>query len=315
MLPLIDIIFFLTNYLLHKNENNKAKELVNLKKNAENSNLLIKQTRNFILDGKNKKIKKFFNCKNPKDIIAENLYVIANLYSSENNYKLSNFYLKLSLFLNDKFTPYKTLLAENFLNQKKYKLSKITYNSLKSIGEVYSWYAAVNVAIILSEISTLEKSISSIEKDFNSISAPDFQHYYEVANFFKENEYHKKSIKYTNSLGDNESIATSLRSIAEIYQIKNHHTESLDFGQRSYLISKKIGHVKELRNISFLLYTSYKSTGNELKALEMYELYIQMRDSIKNEETEKKQWKFDFEKKMVEKDKVLLIKQIDSYND
>jgi len=57
---------------------------------------------NFILSEKYKKIKNFFNCQNPKDVIAEFFYILANLYSSERDYQLSNFYLKISLFLNKK---------------------------------------------------------------------------------------------------------------------------------------------------------------------------------------------------------------------
>ena len=39
-------------------------------------------------------------------------------------------------------------------------------------------------------------SIDSIQKDFNLLSNPNFEHYYELANFYKENEYYKESIKY-----------------------------------------------------------------------------------------------------------------------
>ena len=95
--------------------------------------MLINQTKYFILSGESKKITKLFDCKNPNDVIAEIFYVIANLYSTEKKYQQSNFYLKISLLLNSKFTPNQTLLAENFYNQKRYNLSKKTYNSLKKI--------------------------------------------------------------------------------------------------------------------------------------------------------------------------------------
>ena len=125
--------FFLTNYLLSKNKNIEAKKIINLGRKTYNSNLLIEQTENFILTEKSKKIKNFFNCKNPKDSIAEIFYVIANIYSTQEEYKLSNFYLRISLFLNNKFTPNKTLLAENFYYQKKYELSKKIYNAVLQI--------------------------------------------------------------------------------------------------------------------------------------------------------------------------------------
>ena len=63
-------------------------------------------------------MKNFFDCKKSTDDVAEVFYLMANLYSTQQNYKLSNFYLKISLFLNSKFVPNKTLLAENFFYQK-----------------------------------------------------------------------------------------------------------------------------------------------------------------------------------------------------
>ena len=86
------------------------------------------------------------------DVIAEIFYVMANIYSTEKSYQMSNFYLKISFFLNNKFTPNKALLAENFFYLQKYELSKKIYNSLNSIGPVYSWYASINLATILSDI-------------------------------------------------------------------------------------------------------------------------------------------------------------------
>jgi len=191
--------FFFANYLLFKNKNIEAEKVINLSRKTHKSNLLIKQTENFILTGNSKKIKKLFNCKNPMDVIAEIFYVIANIYSTEKNYQLSNFYLKISFFLNNKFTPNKTLLAENFFYQQKYELSKKIYNSLKSIGPVYSWYASINLAIILSDIEDKEYAVFDLEDEFNLLLNPDLEHNYELANFFKDREYYQESIKYYSS--------------------------------------------------------------------------------------------------------------------
>ena len=188
--------FFLANYLLFKNKNLEAEKVIKLSRKAHNSNLLIKQAENFILTESSSKIKNFFNCRNPRDSIAEIFYVMANLYSTQKKYQLSNFYLKISLFLNSKFTPNKTLLAENFFYQKKYEFSKKIYNSLKSIGSVYSWYASINLAMILSDIEGKEYSLSNLENEFNLISNPDLEQYYDLANFFTDNKYYDKSIKY-----------------------------------------------------------------------------------------------------------------------
>jgi len=188
--------FFFANYLFFKNKNIEAEKVINLSRKTYRSNLLIKQTENFILTKNSIKLKNLFNCKNPMDVIAEIFYVVANIYSTEKSYQLSNFYLKISFFLNNKFAPNKTLLAENFFYQHKYELSKKIYNSLKSIGPVYSWYASINLAIILSDIENKEYSVFDLEDEFNLLSNPDLEHNYELANFFKDREYYQESIKY-----------------------------------------------------------------------------------------------------------------------
>ena len=188
--------FFLANYLLFNNKTIEAKKIIKNSRKKYNSNLLIKQTESFFLNHEYEKVKNFFNCKNPKDSLGEFFYVMANLYSSENNYQLSNFYMKISLFLNNKFLMNRALLAENYYYQKKNELSKNIYQSLKSIGQVYSWYASKRIAAILLDVKGKKYSISSLEDEFNLLSNPNFEEYYELANFYKDNEYYEKSIKY-----------------------------------------------------------------------------------------------------------------------
>ncbi|MDC0232147.1 tetratricopeptide repeat protein [Pelagibacteraceae bacterium] len=188
--------FFLANYLVSQNKEKEALKIIKnaIKKNR--SNLLIEETENFLKEGKGEKIKSFFNCKNPNDSLAEFFYVIANLYASEKDYRSSNFYLKISQFLNNKFLPNKALLAENYYYQGKYKLSKNIYEELKLIGPVYSWYSSKSISAILLDQKGKKYSKKRLEKDFKSISNPSFDHYYEMANFYKDNKYYKKSIIY-----------------------------------------------------------------------------------------------------------------------
>jgi len=188
--------FFLINYLLSKNQFKEAKELVDKSVNSDNSNLLIKQAKIFIDEKNTKNITRFFSCKDPKDSIAEIFYVISNLYSTEKDYQLSNFYLNISVFLNDKFIPNLALKAENFLVQQKYNESQKIYNSIKEIGTVYSWYAVKSIAMILLETKSKKEAISFIKSQFHLIKEKDFEKYYEIANFYKDNQYHEEAIKY-----------------------------------------------------------------------------------------------------------------------
>ena len=188
--------FFLANYLVSKNKSSEAKELIINSRSEDSSNLLIKQTEEFLLNNQNNKIKNLFDCKNPKDSLAEFFYVVANLYASEKDYKLSNFYMKISLFLNSKFLPNKALLAENYRKQKKNNLAQDIYKSLKSIGLIYSWFSSIETSNILFEEKGKEYAIKNLEKEFNLLNNKNYEHYYELANIYKNNEYYEKSIKY-----------------------------------------------------------------------------------------------------------------------
>ena len=188
--------FFLANYLLFKNKEKDAIKIIKNIRKKNRSNLLIQETENFLTEGKIKKIKNFFNCKNPNDSLAEFFYVMANLYASEKDYRLSNFYLKISEFLNKKFLPNRALLAENYFYQEKYKSSQDVYEELKTIGAAYSWHSSKSISTILLKKKGKEYSIKKLERNFNLISNPTFSHYYEMANFYKDNQYYEKSIIY-----------------------------------------------------------------------------------------------------------------------
>ena len=188
--------FFLANYFLSKKRTEDAEKIITSSRREDSSNLLLKQSEGFLKNGKSHKLINFFDCKNPEDIIAEFFYVIASIYSSEKDYILSNFYLKISLYLNDKFLPNKTLLAENYYYQKKYNEAQKIYRSLKSVGPVYSWYASRSIASILIKEKGNEYAVENLEKSFESLSNPNFENYFDLANFYKDNEYYEKSIKY-----------------------------------------------------------------------------------------------------------------------
>ena len=188
--------FFLANYFLYKDKISEAKKIINYGKKEHASNLLIKHTENLLLNGKIKEIIQLFDCKNSKHNISEFFYILANLYSSENDYQMSNFYLKISLLFNDKFLTNKALLAENYYYQKRYKVSKNVYTSLKSIGPTYFWFSSKSISSILLKTKGKKAAIDLLKKNFKSLPDKNFEHYYELANFYKDNDYYLESIKY-----------------------------------------------------------------------------------------------------------------------
>ena len=269
--------FFFTNYLLFNNEIQKAKQVIKNAGQKYNSNLLLKQTEFFLLNSESKKIKNYFNCKNPKDSLAEFFYVIANLYSSEKNYKLSNFYMKISLFLNNKFLPNKLLLAENYYFQNKKDMSKKIYQSLKSIRPIYSWHSSKSVAAILLDTKGKENSLKSLEKEFNSLSKKNFMHFYDLANFYKDNEYFKKSIKYyTLALSE---IKEDHFLVPKIYDRRGTSYERIgDWKNSEKDLSKSLEILPNQAHVlNYLAYTWIDKGINIDKGLEM----LKMADKLK----------------------------------
>ena len=272
--------FFLINYLLSKNKKLEAKKLADKSNKEFRDNLLIKQTKNYLSNGKISKIKNFFNCKNPKDAMAEFFYIIANLYASEEDYQKSNFYLKISLYLNNNFLPNKTLLAENFYYQKKNKLSKEVYYSTKKIGSIYSWYAEKNISSILEMEKGKVYAVKNLEKEFQSIKNKNFEHYYDMANFYKNNQYFLKSIEYYSLALENIKKEHSLvpkilyRRGTSYERIDNWKKAENDFNQSLKILPNQ-AHV-----LNYLAYTWIDKGINLDRGLEML---IKANDLKKND--------------------------------
>tara|TARA_B100000029_G_C17547336_1_gene948902 strand:- start:573 stop:1535 length:963 start_codon:yes stop_codon:yes gene_type:complete len=116
------LFFYLGNLI--ENKEYKIVNEISQSINVHNSSLLISQAKNWIEQKKLKKFDKYFSCKNEKDILAEFFFLISNLFSSEDNFEQSNFYLNLSIYLNPKFYFNLSLLAENYYNNENLDLSK-----------------------------------------------------------------------------------------------------------------------------------------------------------------------------------------------
>ena len=116
-------IFFYFEHLIKINELVKAKKLSNQINLLEN-NLIVAQSKKWIDSRNFEKFKQYFSCKNEKDLIAEFLFLISNIYSSQEEYEKSNFYLRLSNYLNPKFYFNLSLISDNYFLNGNYLFSK-----------------------------------------------------------------------------------------------------------------------------------------------------------------------------------------------
>ena len=188
-------IFFYINYLIENNEYDEAK---NVSKNLNylNSSLLISQGKKWIEDQKPEEFKKIFSCNNPTDIVSEFFFLISNLYSSQDNYEKSNFYLNISHYLNPKFKLNLTLLAENYYLNKDYTKTLKILKYFNKKDNFYYWFKLKKEAQIISKKKGKDKSLDFINLNFRKIKNPPIKIIFDVANFNKNAEKYKEAIKY-----------------------------------------------------------------------------------------------------------------------
>ena len=204
-------IFFYINYLVENNEYNEA---VNITNNLDylNSSLLIAQGKKWIEDKKLKEFKKIFSCNGTTDIVSEFFFLVSNLYSSQENYEKSNFYLNLSHYLNPKFKFNLSLLAENHYLNKNYTKTLKILDSFNKNDEFYYWFKLKKEAQIISEQQSDDASLDFINTQFKSIKDPSIKMIFDIANFNKNAKKYKVAIQYYDQIILKININSSLYS-------------------------------------------------------------------------------------------------------
>ena len=188
-------IFFYLNYLLENNEYNEAK-IITDNLDYLNSSLLISQGKKWIENQKIDEFKKIFSCSNPTDIISEFFFLVSNLYSSQDNYEKSNFYLNISNYLNPKFKFNLTLLAENYYLNKNYSKTLKILESFDKNDGLYYWFKLKKEAQIISKKKNKNESLDFINQNFKKIKNPSIKIIFDIANLNKSSQKYKEAIKY-----------------------------------------------------------------------------------------------------------------------
>ena len=206
-------IFFYINYLI---ENKKIDEAKTVASQLEyiSSTLLLSQSKSWVDNNEFKEFNKIFSCNNHSDIISEFLFLISNLYSSQDNFEKSNFYLNLSNYLNSKFILNSSLVAENFYFNQEYDKAKKVLKKFNKKYEFYYWFRVKKEAQIIIKEQGYDDGIDFIVKKFNKIENPNLRMIFDIANFYKNSKKYEKAIKnYTqiiSSLSDDSEIKSDL---------------------------------------------------------------------------------------------------------
>ena len=187
-------LFFYVSYLVEKNKLIDAKNLLSDVDNINNS-LIILQTKLWIDENKTSNFKKIFSCKNETDILGEFFFLISNLYSTQEDFEKSNFYLSISNFLNEKFKFNLSLMAENYFISENFIESKNILKNFNKKDGIYYWYKIKKISKIISKKQNDYQSLKYLEKNFNKISKPSTKILFDMANIYKGFKKYDNAIK------------------------------------------------------------------------------------------------------------------------
>ncbi len=206
-------IYFYLSYLIENNRIEDAKKITD-GLDYIGSTLLLSQGKSWIENGDINKLIEVFSCKNPHDLIAEFFFLISNLYSSQDNFEKSNFFLNLSNFLNQKFIFNLSLVSENQYFNGEFGKAKKTLKNFKKKDNFYYWYRVKKEAQIIAKQRNNKESLNYITAEFNKIDKPNKKILFDIGNFYKSFKEYEKAIKYytkiINTLDDSSEIKPDL---------------------------------------------------------------------------------------------------------
>lgn len=184
--------------------------------------------------------------------------------------------------------------------QKALEYQRLSLKIREQLGDKHGMAIVYNnIGAIYSELGNIDKTIEYFNKclelskiigDTNKIALAlgnMGQAYSKKDKNTEALEYLNQSLKIFEKTGDEKRIAACLNSIGNLYKKKGEHEIAINFAKKALRVAQDIGLVTVIRDASQSLAQHYKNTGKYREAIEMYELYMQMHDSILNENNQK----------------------------
>ena len=191
-------------YLTHLIENNNFKEAESITNEIDyiGSTLLISQGKSWVESKEFKKFNEVFSCKDYNHLIGEFFFLISNIYSSQDEFKKSNFFLNLSIFLNPKFIFNLSLIVENLYLNENYEKAKEVLINFENEEDFYYWYRIKKESHIVSKTKNQDEGLDYIISKFKKIENPNNKFIFDVANYYKNSKRYNEAIKYYSEIID-----------------------------------------------------------------------------------------------------------------
>jgi tetratricopeptide (TPR) repeat protein len=202
--------------------------------------------------------------------LAQTLNNIAYIYNGQGNTKTAIEFYTRSLHLYEKKGDRRGIAA-----------------AMNNLGNIYY------------KTNELDKAISSYNKSYDNFKIVQDKHgigyilnnlgnvWNKKGDLGKAMDYYEKSLIIRKEINDYQGISMSSANIGEIFYKQDKLKEAQNNAEYGLKIAKSINYPEGLKATSALLYRIYEKQNKGMPALEMYRLYIQMRDSINNIATQK----------------------------
>jgi tetratricopeptide (TPR) repeat protein len=154
-------------------------------------------------------------------------------------------------------------------------------------------------------IARLERAIALADQN-NFIKEKATSHnvmaqvYEELGNIEKARLNYEIALKTREKIGDLKGLTTTLKNLADLNIHLGEYAKAVSYATRALKIAKEIEADMQIHYAAYSLYKGQKELRNYKEALEMHELYIEIKDSLINEKNQRalfrSEYRYDYEK-------------------
>jgi len=147
------------------------------------------------------------------------------------------------------------------------------------------------------EIRTKIKFNEGIAQSYSNLGS----YYLKNGDPIKTLDFYNKGIEIREKIKDYEGLNNSYVKMADFLLKQNKLNEAETYGKKALKIAQELSFTGNIESSSNVLFNIYQKLGKDKEALQMHILYVQMKDSLFNAETQKsiltKQINYEYDKK------------------
>lgn len=241
---------------------------------------------------------RYYESMNSSDDVARTLNIIGQVYYDWGNYTKAIEQYKRALEIvsrakdSVKIARTNTNIGNIYYDSGNYDKALEFYNKSLDITE-----NALERYVQSSQKSREKQTKKGIATLMNNIGLV----YKKKGNYTKALNYCKKALQIKEELGHNEFLFFPLTSIGQIYSEMGDYANALVYARQSLELAKDFNNIKLIRDAHYTLYEINKAAGNYSAALDNHLQFTDLKDSLLNEETNKRfvemEVKYETEKK------------------